>query len=1005
MNVPAPVVTIDPPQMDLSDLLEVGQRKQINFTLTNHGLIAAHNVAPFFEDHPELKFTPLTQIVDELPAKSSCVIPVIIERVAPSSGSSAVEAEEASDAESNVGEAVEKRPGIQMNSVSFVDERAARRKEALAASAATTNRLKEEVAAALPRGSRAKLSDCSVNASFSHRWLCAGEQQAVTPVGVRTPKNFICSADSSFSPPSPYFLGVGLGGGYSSPGFAGGGGYSWGGGSSSAGGGAYTGTSSQTSVVPIVAKTETSCEDCKTAINGALGSCLIGFIPGFGAVSCGGVFDFMSSAGKSDPDDAVAFSLNVASFVGAGLSCLGREIPVAGDLFFCAVGVAQAINDNRDGCRELWNNLQDKVTQALNRVSGSSNAVLESATARAASVQDYETSLLGDMFDAYLNMSDANAWFTEILGSDFNSNLLNKNSAENFSAFLTRFGEMLQNGDGVITDAEKAELLAEPLPQGATQGDVVAFIGRWNRTMDYYSRGIFGEADVKGESIDFIDLNRFKEKCALGAEKEAEAKAQGAQSTIDAFVTARQKTVDYLNNETKSGVCAGASIRLKQTAVLTRDAFDAQLVLSNDTGYELQDVNVDMVIYDSFGNDVTSLFGVYPPTAEGFYSASADDLGNLGAKSQGVANWIFVPSTECAKDGPEVYSVGGILTYIEKGQTVTVNMAPVSITVAPQPELDLVYFWQRDALADDPWTEEVEESVPFELAVMAVNKGNGEAKNLRIISAQPEIVENEKGLLIDFEIVGSQVNGKDASESLTVNLGNIAPGGTSIGQCFMTTTVQGHFVDYRASFKHVNGFGDLQFSLIKNVEIHELIRSVLDDSLLADELPDFLVNDVADPIDAPDTLYLSTGEIESVATAMEFGVVGELSGRESSVELNVVSADAGWNYIQLRDGDPGGSEYELLEVARSDGKVLNAKNFWQTDRFFPDGRETLFENTLHILDYFEKGGETYTYELRYRIEDETPPTLLSVEGPASDVVALVFDEPIDAQTLTPEILR
>ena len=199
----------------------------------------------------------------------------------------------------------------------------------------------------------------------------------------------------------------------------------------------------------------------------------------------------------------------------------------------------------------------------------------------------------------------------------------------------------------------------------------------------------------------------------------------------------------------------------------------------------------------------------------------------------------------------------------------------------------------------------------------------------------------------------------------------------------------------------------ISYSHNDSAEIHELIRSVLDDSLLADELPDFLVNDVADPNDLPDTLYLSTGEIETVAHATETGVTGDLTGRESSVELTVVSADVGWNYVQLRDGDPGGSEYKLLEVVRSDGKVLNAKNFWQTDRFFPDGRETLYENTLHILDYFENAGQTYTYELRYRIEDETGPTVVSVEGPASDVtalplerVALEFDEPIDPQTLT-----
>ncbi|MBQ8287057.1 MAG: carboxypeptidase regulatory-like domain-containing protein, partial [Thermoguttaceae bacterium] len=215
VNVPAPVVTIDPPQMDLSDLLEVGQRKQINFTLTNHGLIAAHDVAPFFEDHPELKFTPLVEILDELPAKSSYVIPVIIERVAASSGSSAVAAEGATgDAASNVGEAVEKYAGIQMNSATFVDEYAARRAEALAATAEATRAAYAEIAAALPAGSRASLSKCYINAGTSYTYICVGTQKVYVPIGAKLPSNFIGSTDSTWGPSvgGGYYGGGGGGG-------------------------------------------------------------------------------------------------------------------------------------------------------------------------------------------------------------------------------------------------------------------------------------------------------------------------------------------------------------------------------------------------------------------------------------------------------------------------------------------------------------------------------------------------------------------------------------------------------------------------------------------------------------------------------------------------------------------------------------------------------------------------------------------------------------------------
>ena len=76
----------------------------------------------------------------------------------------------------------------------------------------------------------------------------------------------------------------------------------------------------------------------------------------------------------------------------------------------------------------------------------------------------------------------------------------------------------------------------------------------------------------------------------------------------------------------------------------------------------------------------------------------------------------------------------------------------------PDPLLDVHYFWQREVFGDDPFTPEVEPPVPFYLGVLIHNAGGGTAHELGLSSGQPEIVENEKGLLITFKIVQSRLN-------------------------------------------------------------------------------------------------------------------------------------------------------------------------------------------------------------------------------------------------------
>ena len=96
-------------------------------------------------------------------------------------------------------------------------------------------------------------------------------------------------------------------------------------------------------------------------------------------------------------------------------------------------------------------------------------------------------------------------------------------------------------------------------------------------------------------------------------------------------------------------------------------------------------------------------------------------------------------------------------------------------------------------------------------------------------------MENEKGLLIDFEIIATEVSGQSLSPSLTANFGDIGPGEVAVGRWLLRSSLQGLFIDYKASFEHLDGLGDPRLSLIDSVEIHELNHLVRADGRPAAE--------------------------------------------------------------------------------------------------------------------------------------------------------------------------
>jgi len=430
-------------------------------------------------------------------------------------------------------------------------------------------------------------------------------------------------------------------------------------------------------------------------------------------------------------------------------------------------------------------------------------------------------------------------------------------------------------------------------------------------------------------------------------------------------------------------VCAKVTLRLDQRAVLTRDAFKATLDLGNDTPDPLSKVLVNLEIKDQNSQVANSIFGVQVSSVTGF--SGIDGTGTLPGQSQGTASWILVPTLDASPtNGSTLYLVGGTLSYSQNGIQVTVPIAPAPIQVFPQPELIVRYFHDRDVFADDPFTPQIEPSIPYSLAAQILNVGYGAARNLKLASGKPEIVDNIKGLLIDFKTIGTQLENTQLSPSLDVDFGQIDPGTNRIARWLFQSSVQGSFTNFSASFQQVDNFGNPRTSLLRKVEIHELSHIVDASGPFEDYRPDFLAVNTPGSDHYPDTLYLSDGTTNPVTVVTDVGLSGTVSDTNKQV---TVTANVAAGFVYFRLPDPAGSNaFTLTRVLRGDGTDLGVgTNAWTTDRFFRGGDlRPIYTNQVHLFDYNSSG----TYTLIYTPTgappaDTTPPTSSVAALPAN----------------------
>lgn len=467
-------------------------------------------------------------------------------------------------------------------------------------------------------------------------------------------------------------------------------------------------------------------------------------------------------------------------------------------------------------------------------------------------------------------------------------------------------------------------------------------------------------------------------------------------------------------NDSHSTVCSSITLQFSQKMVMTRQAFRGTLTVFNgNETTAMSDVKLLLTVKDESGNLATSHeFQINPETLSGFEGElSLTDGWTLGAQETGTATVLFIPTKYAAPTVEKVYYFGGSLSYIDPftGLEVTRTLTPIALTVKPSPNLNLTYFMQRDIIGDDPLTEIVEPSEEAEFSLLINNIGYGDATNVQMVTDQPKIIENEKGLYIDFELISSQLNGGDKTlalgGSVPTDFGTIPGMSTAYAQWWFKSTLLGHFTDYNVEATHITSYGNPDLSLLNEVTIHELIRSleIVDDG---NKMVGFLTNDIVDAEDTPDMIYLSNGEIESVATVQN-AVLQKTS--DTGYLLTVSPKQEGWNYGNVSDLTYGAAKLKSV-VRQSDGKEIPLRNFWQTDRTLRDGKDPLYENRIHFADNIVSSQqETYilTFEPRPKLELEVETyTGVPKEGTVlkEQLTELIvkFNKPIKAESFTIE---
>jgi hypothetical protein len=528
---------------------------------------------------------------------------------------------------------------------------------------------------------------------------------------------------------------------------------------------------------------------------------------------------------------------------------------------------------------------------------------------------------------------------------NINSPFLYKNDlapvlAEAIIAFLNLkelFVEVYSDGDELV-DSMTIELIKQFLASSSEAGKYISaseykklesatitgwlkhFIERLNNTM------ILIDSPSGTNSKNYMNLTLIKQKHAKYKSDSKLANFYGFQSILEWL---KYTAIAYDKAPIRKGVCARVTIRLSQQLVLTREIFEAELQMLNTEAVDLININIslsirranDSVIVDS------SYFHVSEPALTLF--SSIDGYGTLKAGDRGQVKWLLTPSKLAAPIYPIDYVVDGFVKYKLNSANLKIEISPEKITVKPDPSLVLIYFLEKYVQSDDPLTSRIEPTIPFALGLLIINNGYGVARNLRIQTSKPEIIENKSGLLIDFKIISFYLNDMLDASTLNIFFGDVAPFEVKHGIWLMESSLKGTFSRLNATLVNEDRNGEKQLSLIDRIEYKQLIKTVRlygkseneDDGLvdfLTLENTRYKVYPSNAPLEPFDVIYISNGTIVDVDLV------------KNSMNFRLELFTSCWFLAQVKlSGDSSSlNEVYILDTKQNGNKLLPRENVW-----------------------------------------------------------------------------
>ena len=383
--------------------------------------------------------------------------------------------------------------------------------------------------------------------------------------------------------------------------------------------------------------------------------------------------------------------------------------------------------------------------------------------------------------------------------------------------------------------------------------------------------------------------------------------------------------------------CAEVKIEIKQELTLERQAFDAHMRINNGlTNTSLNNVTVNITFEDEEGNVVLATNDPDNTNAVFFIRKDSGGISNfsngkwniepVAPASSSDLHWLIIPAPGSA-DGIQkgkLFYVGAVMTYSIGGEENQIAVTPDYIFVKPLPQLELDYFLEENVYGDDAFTQAIEPPVPFTLGVRVKNFGNNVAKNLKIDSAQPKIVENKQGLAIGFEIKECQVNGTLFPNSLLADFGDIQPDTAGVARWIMTCSLSGRFVEFDAIVTHADELGGELTSLLKqeNLHAHLLVKDILVDSIGRDQIHDFLAKN-GDILRVFESDCIDT-DVNDQSIQSTIGYSGT-SGTQITYKIDTPYSN---DFIYIKLSDPRHGNMMLKETIRNDGKQIKLSNAW-----------------------------------------------------------------------------